>query len=74
VPKSSGVATRPVPKYACQTRLTRTRAVVGELRSASHRANVSRVGGASFGSWLEEVAAPQHVRLARLVLRLEHEL
>ena len=31
VPKSSLVATRPVPKYACQTRLTIARAVVGDF-------------------------------------------
>ncbi len=44
----------PVPKYACQTRLTIDRAVVGERRSASQRANVSRVGGAVRGQRLQE--------------------
>ena len=42
VPKFSAVATMPVPKYACQTRLTMERAVVGDCRSTSQRANVSR--------------------------------
>ena len=40
VPRSSLVPTRPVPKYACHMRLTNERAVVGELRSTSQRANV----------------------------------
>ena len=80
--------TRPVPKYACQTRLTSARAVVGDCRSTSQLANVSRVGGASAGSGcrnagtpgvhdlarLEEVAALQHVRLAAIVARLQHQL
>ena len=45
-----------VPKYACQTRLTSDRAVVGELRSTSQRANVSRVVGAPGGSGCRKAA------------------
>ena len=58
VPKSSGVATRPVPKYACHIRLTNTRAVVGALGSTSHFAKVRRVGGASAGSGWSDLGTP----------------
>ena len=78
----------PVPKYACQTRLTIDRAVVGAWRSTSQRANVRRFAGWSVGSGLrnagtpgrdglarlEEVAALEQVRLARASRVLEHEL
>ena len=40
-----GGATRPVPKYACQMRLTIARAVVGERRSTSQRAKSRPVVG-----------------------------
>src|SRR6266850_1576339 len=42
IPKSSGVVTIPMPKYACHRRLTTARAVVGERPSMSHFANASR--------------------------------
>ena len=54
VPRSSEVATRPVPKYACQARLTNARAVVGDFRSTSQFANVRRFGGASARERVEE--------------------
>src|SRR5437588_9771864 len=46
VPRSSLVLTRPVPKYACQTRLTSARAVVGDFGSTSQRAKSRRLGAA----------------------------
>ena len=74
------VLTRPVPKYACQTRLTMDRAVVGDCgRPASARTSAGSAGRPAGSGCrnagharrhrlarLEEVAALQHVRLARL--------
>ena len=57
-PKSSDVPTIPVPKYACQTRFTKTRAVVGDFRSASQRAKVRRELSAPFGSGLRKDGTP----------------
>src|SRR3954454_16410225 len=45
IPKSSAVATSPIPKYACHIRLTAERAVVGERLSTNHRANSRREPG-----------------------------
>src|SRR5262245_16432105 len=42
IPKSSGVVTIPMPKYACHKRFTTARAVVGERLSTSHFAKVRR--------------------------------
>ena len=82
-------ATSPVPKYACQTRLTND---AGRRRrdcgSTSQFASVSRVGGASLGrrggttgtpgvtgsDRLEEVAALEDARRPRVVAGLEDEL
>src|SRR5436190_20345194 len=50
VPKSSGVLTRPVPKYTCQIRFTNARAVVGDFGSTSHLAKVSRAASELDGS------------------------
>ncbi len=52
VPKSLGVATRPRPKWCCQSRLTITRAVSGWSGRTSHSASavrrpVERVDGAA---------------------------
>ena len=73
------MATRPRPKYLCQTQLTATRAVSGLAGSTIHRARSSRVGFA-FGrqrrqhgrrarldldALAQEVAADHDVRLAR---------
>src|SRR5262249_5516998 len=58
VPRSSLVTTSPVPKYACQARLTSARAVVGDFSSTSHFANVNRVGGASGGSGCSTSGTP----------------
>ena len=58
VPRSSLVLTNPVPKYACQTRLTNARAVVGDLRSTSQRAKVSRVGSQPSGSGCRKAGTP----------------
>ena len=88
MPRSSLVATMPVPKYACQTRLTSDRAVVGDSRSTSQFANVSRsrlgaggkrvqergTPGVDGLARLEEIAALQHVRRPRLVALAEHQL
>src|SRR5215510_3619086 len=58
MPKSSGVATNPAPKYCCQTRLTIERAVVGELRSTSHFAKASRSGAAPAGKGCRNAGTP----------------
>ena len=58
VPKSSGVSTRPLPKYVCQTRFTNARAVVGDFRSTSHFAKVSREPSASGGSGCRNAGTP----------------
>ena len=61
------MATRPVPKYACQTRLTSARAVVGELavdQPAGERQAVRRARPA--GSGLQERRHARRHRLARL--------
>src|SRR5262249_34915053 len=58
VPRSSLVLTRPVPKYACQTRFTNERAAVGDLRSTSHLAKVSRSAFASLGSACRNAGTP----------------
>ena len=88
-PRSSLVATMPVPKYACQTRLTSDRAVVGESRLASHFANVNRDGltaaesarsrnagtpGVDGLPRLEKIAALQDVRGSRLFTLVQHQL
>src|ERR1043165_4028537 len=57
-PRSSLVLTMPVPKYACQTRLTKARAAVGDFLSTSHLPNVRRVGGASLGSGFRNDGTP----------------
>jgi hypothetical protein len=48
----------PVPKYDCQIRLTMERAVVGERRSTSHFAKVSRLRGAPSGSECRKAGVP----------------
>ncbi|MEJ7637424.1 MAG: hypothetical protein WKF75_05375, partial [Singulisphaera sp.] len=58
------MATRPVPKYACHIRLTKTRAVVGAFGSTSHFAKVRRVGGASAGRGWRELGTPAPTRPA----------
>ena len=50
VPKSFSVSTSPRPKYACQSRLTVTRAVSGFAGSTSQRARSSRFGRVAGGS------------------------
>jgi hypothetical protein len=42
LPRSSGVETNPVPKCCCQTRFTRTRAVIGFVGLAIARARSRR--------------------------------
>ena len=89
VPSPRCVPTRPMPKYACQTRLTNARAVVGEL-AIDQPAGERRAGSASepAGSGcrkpgtpgvtgpvrLQEIAARQKVRVARHLARGQHQL
>ena len=58
MPRSSEVSTRPMPKQACHSRLTKARAVVGDWRSTSQRARVRRVGSASGGSGWRNAGVP----------------
>src|SRR5438105_15764979 len=58
VPKSSGVVTRPWPKYACQIRFTMTRAVVGLAGSTIHLARPRRLRGAPAGKGLRKEGTP----------------
>ena len=58
--------TRPVPKYDCQTRLTNTRAVVGDPRSTSQRAKASRVGSQPSGSGCRTAGTPGETSLPGL--------
>ena len=48
-PKTSGVLTKPIPKYFCQYRLTVTRAVRGLSGETIQRARPRRFWGASSG-------------------------
>ena len=58
VPKSSVVATRPRPKYACQSWFIRTRPTSGFVGSTSQRASVSRLRGAPAGRGWSTAGTP----------------
>ena len=86
MPKFSDVATMPVPKYACQMRLTMERAVVGVLGSTSHFANsdafrsgrkrIQKIGnaGSDHGSGLQKIAPSEKVSFSWVGAILHHEL
>ena len=58
MPNSSGEIVSPLPKYACQTRFTIARDVVGDFLSTSHRASVSRLASAPLGSACRNCGTP----------------
>src|SRR5258708_1042844 len=74
MPRSSLVPTRPMPKYACQTRLTMARPVVGALRSPRQRVQEARYSGVNALDGIEEIAALKNECLPRLIARLQNEL
>ena len=62
MPKSSGVSSSPTPNNDCHSRFTKTRAVVGDFRSTSHFAKVSRLSSAPLAMDAEKPACPPSLR------------